>query len=128
METTDYANTYSAGGGDFGISWIMWLIIWALSIVAFWRVFEKAGQPGWAALIPFYNMYVLLKIVGRPGWWLILLFIPLVNVIVSLVVALDMAKAFGKSTLFGVVGLWLFNIIGYLILAFGDAKYIGKKI
>lgn len=48
-------------------------------IIAMWRIFTKAGQPGWAAIIPFYNIYVLMKVVGRPGWWLILFLIPLVN-------------------------------------------------
>lgn len=130
MNSTDYVTTtdYSMYSGmDWGTNWFMALVIWVLSIIAFWRVFEKAGQPGWAAVIPFYNLYVLVKVAGRPGWWFLLLLIPFVNVIVMLVIALDVAKAFGKSTAFGVVGLWLFSIIGYMILGFGDAKYLRKK-
>lgn len=94
-----------------------------LYVIAMWRIFEKAKKPGWAAIIPFYNVYVQLEIVGRPGWWLILYFIPLVNIVVSLIVAIDMAKAFGKSTAFGVIGLWLFSIVGYLMLGYGKAQY-----
>jgi hypothetical protein len=94
-------------------------------IAAVWKVFTKAGQPGWAAIIPIYNLYVQLKIVGRPGWWLILFIIPFVNIIVSLIVAVDLAKSFGKGAGFGVVGLWLFGIIGYPVLGFGSATYRG---
>ena len=72
--------------------------------MAGWKVFTKAGQPGWAILIPFYNTYVLLKIVGRPGWWLVLMFIPLVNIVIAIIVAIDLAKSFGKS-LYGLSAL-----------------------
>jgi hypothetical protein len=107
-------------------SWIYGgLIAEVFSIIAFWKVFTKAGRPGWAAIIPLYNVYTLLKVAGRPGWWLILYFIPIVNLVISIVVAIDVAKAFGKSAAFGFFGLWLFSIIGYLILGFGEATYHG---
>lgn len=112
--------------GAMGATWVIVSIaIWLLSIVAFWRVFEKAKKPGIASIIPIYNVYVVLKIVGRPGWWLFLYLVPIVNVFVHLVVALDTAKAFKKSTAFGIFGLWIFSLIGYMILGFGDAKYKG---
>ncbi|MFJ6671236.1 DUF5684 domain-containing protein [Actinosynnema sp. NPDC091369] len=101
------------------------LAIAIFMIAAVWKVFTKAGRPGWAAIIPIYNIYVQLKIVGRPGWWLILFIIPVVNIIISLIVAIDLAKSFGKGTGFGVVGLWLFGFIGYPMLAFGSATYRG---
>jgi hypothetical protein len=104
---------------------VVGLILAVVFVIALWRVFQKANQPGWAAIIPFYNIYVMVKIAGRPGWWVILYLIPLVNVITHLVVAIDTAKAFGKSGTFGFFGLWLFSFIGYLILGFGDAKYQG---
>jgi hypothetical protein len=85
----------------------------------------KAGQPGWAVLIPFYNVYILLKIAGRPGWWLVLCLIPLVNIVIALMVAIDVAKAFGQSAVFGVVLLFLLSGIGYLVLGFGNYKYVG---
>ncbi|MER5266135.1 DUF5684 domain-containing protein [Actinosynnema sp. NPDC002837] len=100
-------------------------VIGLFLIVAMWKVFAKAGKPGWAAIIPLYNIYVQLKIVGRPGWWLILFFIPVVNIVISLLVAIDMAKSFGKGSGFGVVGLWLFGFVGYPMLAFGSATYRG---
>ncbi len=66
-------------------------------VIAFWKVFVKADKPGWAIFVPFYNAYVMLKIVGRPGWWLILFIIPLVNVIIGAIVYIDLAKSFGKG-------------------------------
>ncbi|WP_053720250.1 DUF5684 domain-containing protein [Saccharothrix sp. NRRL B-16348] len=104
---------------------IIGLVIGILLIAAMWKVYAKAGQPGWAAIIPIYNIYVQLKIVGRPGWWLILFLIPFVNIVITLIVAIDMAKSFGKGSGFGVAGLWLFGFVGYPILAFGDATYRG---
>lgn len=88
-----------------------------------WRFFEKANKPGWASLIPIYNIIVLNQIAGRPGWWVILYFIPLVNIVISAIIAIDIAKAFGKSTAFGVFGLFIFSIIGYAIIAFGNNTY-----
>jgi len=117
------ASSGSAMGTAF--FWVFALIIWLVVILAFWQVFVKAGKPGWASIIPIYNIYVLLKIAGRPGWWLILYLIPVVNWVISIVVSIDVAKAFGKSAAFGVVGLWLFSVIGYLMLGFGDATYQG---
>jgi hypothetical protein len=96
-----------------------------IAIIGFWRTFEKAGQPGWGAIIPIYNAYLLLKIAGRPGWWLILLLIPLVNVIIWLLVSIDIAQSFGKSAAWGVILLFLLNGLGFLILGFSDAQYVG---
>ena len=96
-------------------------------VIAYWKVFVKAGMPGWASIIPFYNLYIMLKIAGKPGWWLLLYFIPLVNIAVGIVVALNMAKVFGRSQMFGIFVLWLFSPIGYLILAFGNSQYVGVK-
>ena len=110
-------------GGTFSL--VCWLIVFILIVAGFWKTFEKAGQPGWAAIIPIYNLYILMLVAGRPGWWLILYFIPFVNIIVSLIVAIDVAKSFGKDTLYGVLLLWFFQAIGFLILGFGDAEYIG---
>ncbi|MFC3891650.1 DUF5684 domain-containing protein [Lentzea rhizosphaerae] len=100
-------------------------IFTVIGIVIMWKVYAKAGQPGWASIIPIYNLYVLVKIAGRPGWWTVLLLIPFVNIIVLAIVSIDVAKSFGKDAVFGVVGLWLFAIIGYAILAFGGAQYRG---
>lgn len=101
---------------------IIYLLIFAFIVAAWWKVFEKAGKPGWAAIVPIYNVVVLLEIAGRPVWWVILLFIPLVNLAVSVIIGIDVAKAFGKGTGFG-VGLALLGFIFYPILGFGDATY-----
>lgn len=94
-------------------------------IVGGWKMLEKAGQPGWAIIIPIYNAYILLKIAGRPGWWLILYLIPLFNIVIAIIVAIDIAKSFGQSAVFGFFLLFLLCGIGYLILGFGDYQYEG---
>ena len=117
------AATDDGGSGAIGLIFGLALIV--LTIIAMWKVFTKANKPGWAALIPIYNIIVMLQIVGRPIWWVFLFLIPIVNIVVSIVVAIDMAKTFSKGTAFGVFGLWLFSPIGYYILAFGKATYKG---
>jgi uncharacterized membrane protein YhaH (DUF805 family) len=105
---------------------IVFLALIVFEIASMWKVFAKAGKPGWAAIIPFYNTYVLLNIVGRPGWWLILFFIPFVNIVMLIIVMLDLAKSFGKSGGFA-VGLILLGIIFVPILGFGSAQYRGPS-
>ena len=107
------------------VSTVIGVIVAVVLIVAWWKIFTKAGKPGWAALIPIYNVIVMLQVVGRPVWWVILFFIPVVNFIIGIIVFLDLAKVFGKSTWFG-IGLILLNPIFALILAFGDAEYKGQ--
>ncbi len=101
---------------------VIYLAIIVLMIVSMWKVFTKAGQPGWAAIVPIYNIVVILKIVGKPLWWLILFLIPIVNFVVAIMIALALAKAFGKSTGFA-IGLILLGIVFFPILAFSDATY-----
>jgi hypothetical protein len=108
------------------LSMIVGLLIALLLIVAMWKVFTKAGQPGWASIIPIYNLYIWCKIVGRPGWWIILMFIPFVNIIVGIILCIDMAKSFGKGVGFG-IGLALLGIIFCPILGFGSAQYQGPS-
>ncbi|CAM3159098.1 DUF5684 domain-containing protein [Rariglobus hedericola] len=92
-----------------------------------WKVFTKAGQPGWASLIPIYNLYIMIKITGREGWWLLLFFIPFVNVVIAIIIAIDLAKVFGKGTGFG-LGLAFLGFIFYPILGFGSATYQGAPV
>jgi len=118
----DDAVGVGAGIGVVGL--IIYLAIVVLVIAGLWKVFAKAGQPGWAILIPIYNLYVLLQIVGRPAWWLLLFIVPLVNLVVAIMVAIDVAKAFGKGTGFG-LGLAFLGPIFYPILGFGGSTYQG---
>ena len=93
-----------------------------LYIVSLWKVFEKAGRPGWEALIPFYNIYRYIKISGSRGWMMFLLVIPIVSLIANIIINLRMAKKFGQSELFG-LGISFFGIIFIPILGLGDAEY-----
>lgn len=102
------------------------LLLFLVMLASAWKVFTKAGQPGWACIVPIYNFVVMLQIVGRPLWWIILCFIPLVNVLIMIVLAVDIAKSFGKDTLFG-IGMLLLPIVFYPVLAFGDARYHGPS-
>jgi hypothetical protein len=96
-------------------------------VAGLWQTFAKAGKPGWAAIVPFYNIIVMLEIAGRPLWWIILFLIPCVNVVVSFIVAIDIAKSFGKDVAYG-IGLALLPFIFYPLLGFGDARYVGRQV
>lgn len=113
--------------GSLGVVPTLFLLaIIVFMIAAIWKVFTKAGEPGWACLIPIYNAIVYLKISGKPWWWLFLFIIPIVNLIIALLASLGLAKNFGKGGGFG-VGIWLLGPIFVPILAFGDAKFVGTK-
>lgn len=115
----DYVAT---AGMIFGYFFYMAFIVFYLACM--WKIFTKAGKPGWAAIIPIYNTLVQLEILGRPWWWLLLMFIPVVNFVISIIIIFDLAKVFGKSTGFG-FGLLFLSFIFIPILAFSDAKYVG---
>ena len=119
------SETESAGGGiaaAFGT--LIYLGIIVLIIAGLWKIFAKAGKPGWTSIIPIYNFIVLLEIVGRPTWWVILAFIPIVNVVIIIMVYIDLAKSFGKGVGFG-LGLTFLSPIFVCILGFGSAQYKG---
>jgi hypothetical protein len=118
----DGNSSAAAGIGVFGV--LFCLAIGVVMIAALWKVFTKAGQPGWAAIVPIYNLIVLLNIVGKPLWWIILLMVPLVNIYAIFSIAIALAKSFEKSTGFG-IGLVVLGIIFYPILGFGSARYMG---
>jgi hypothetical protein len=103
---------------------IIYVAIVIIVIVAYWKIFEKAGQPGWAAIIPIYNIIVLLQIVGKPIWWFILMLIPVINIIFAIWVINLLSKSFGKDVGF-TIGILLLPFIFIPILGFGDAKYQG---
>lgn len=104
--------------------WLIWGCVMVFFIASMWKVFTKAGKPGWACIVPIYNIVVILQIAQKPVWWLLLLLIPIVNIVVAVMVYVSFAHSFGKSTAFG-VGLAFLSIIFLPILAWGDAEYQG---
>ena len=105
---------------------ILYFVVLIFMLIVGWKIFTKAGKPGWGIIIPIYNIILMLEIAGRPGWWFLLMLIPGVNFVISIIVILDFAKAFGKGTGFG-LGMLFLGIIFYPILAFGDAQYVGSN-
>ena len=93
-------------GIGMGVFFLIMLVLVVLIIVGTWKVYKKAGEPGWACIIPIYNIIVLLQIVKKPIWWIVLFFIPIVNVIMSIVVMHNLSKSFGKD-----VGYTLLSLI-----------------
>ena len=127
MQSSDNTAGNAAAGAAFGVIGLVWLAVVLLMVAALWKIFAKAGEPGWAAIVPIYNLLVILKIVGRPVWWIVLLLVPFVNLIVAFVLAFDLAKAFGKGAGFA-LGMIFLGPIFYPILGFGDAKYSGPVV
>ncbi|MBL4624384.1 MAG: hypothetical protein JKY42_04500 [Flavobacteriales bacterium] len=103
-------------GGVIGLGFFIFII------ASLWKVFTKAGQPGWACIIPVYNYYIMTKIAEKPGWWTILMLIPYVNIVFVVWIWNRIVKRFGKSTGF-TVGVVLLGFVFIPMLAFGDAEY-----
>ena len=103
---------------------VVQLIVAVMTIMVMWSLYERAGQPGWASLVPIYNLIILLKIAGRPVWWMLLMFIPIINLGVYFMICMDLAAAFNKSIGFA-AGLFFLGFIFFPILAFGEADYVG---
>ncbi len=117
-------NSNNGGGIGTILVIVVYLALIVVVVAGMWKMFTKAGQPGFFAIIPIVNMYILLKIVGRPWWWLILMFIPLISIIFAIIVMLDLAKSFGKGVGFA-IGLILLSFVFIPILGFGSAEYQG---
>ncbi len=138
MDSYDYSyTTYqtsselsSASAAALGLIVMVFMLFYfavvVVSVVSMWRLFTKAGKPGWAAIVPVYNQIVMLQVAGRPVWWvLLMMFVPVFQVWVAIVAAIDFAKSYGKSTGFGVL-VALLPFIGLPVLAFSkDANYVG---
>ena len=108
------------------VFWIICIAIGIFYVATMWKVFEKAGKPGWASIIPIYNTIVMLQIAGRPIWWILLFLIPLVNIVIVIIMHIDISKAFGHGVGFG-WGLLLLGFIFFPILAWGDSQYLGPQ-
>lgn len=123
---SDYGYGASAGlGAMMGVYIVVWLAVCVVMIVAMWKVFTKAGKPGWAAIIPFYNTYTLFDMVYGNGWKFLFLLVPFYNIYVGIKMYIDLASAFGKSGGFA-VGLIFLNPIFMCILGFGPAVFEPK--
>lgn len=106
----------------FIIMILLWLALIAFVIISQWRVFTKAGQPGWAVFIPVYNILIILKVANKPWWWIFLLLIPVANIVFMIIILNRISKSFGKSEGF-TVGLVLLGIVFWGILAFDSSQY-----
>lgn len=111
-----------------GAYFIFVLALVIFMVICMWKIYSKAGKPGWAALVPIYNYVVMLEIIKKPVWWIILMLIPIVNFVIIIIIMVELAKAYGKDGGFA-AGLILLPIVFFPILAFGDSKYVyGDKI
>jgi hypothetical protein len=121
-------NQYPADAAAAGAAGLVVLLIQlaflVLIVASLWRVFTKAGQPGWAAIVPIYNMVVLLQIINKPIWWILLFLIPLVNIVISIITMVSLATVFGRGVGFA-IGLIFLPFIFLPILAFSDSEYEG---
>ncbi len=117
----------AAAGIFSGVFVLVWLAFLVFVIAGMWKTFVKAGQPGWAAIIPIYNLVVLVQIVGRPLWWVIMMLIPCVNIIFFIILMNDLSKSFGQGLGF-TIGLIVLSFIFIPILGFGGARYVGPAV
>ena len=119
---------FAQQGDSGGAAGLVFIVLYLggvlLTFAGLWATFAKAGKPGWACIVPIYNVIVLLEIAGKPLWWILLYLIPFVNLIVAILISIDVAKKFDKGAGFG-VGLAFLPFIFYPILGFGDARYRG---
>ncbi|WP_461788703.1 DUF5684 domain-containing protein [Pedobacter sp.] len=128
----DYSSQYSSesvgilAAGVFGTIIFISLIFTLPIVVGMWKTFQKAGKPGWACLIPIYNTYVMIEIVGKPSIWLLWCLLPCINFIFYIWLTNLISKSFGKDEGF-TVGLLLLGFIFWPILGFGSAKYLGPS-
>lgn len=127
----DAGSSVSTGLAVFGIGMlIMWLVAMAISVftlISMWKVFKKAGKPGWAAIVPIYNIIVMLEIAELPMWYIALFFVPFANIYAMFKIYIELAHKFGKSTGFG-VGMVFFAPIFFGMLAFGkNVNYVGSQ-
>ena len=131
--TSQSTTSSSMSGGAVAAIVIGVLIFEILMIGGLWKSLSKAGQPGAMSLFFLLGcLYPLafipmMKAIGRPPWWVVLFFIPIVNLVVLIIVSLDVAKSYGKSAAFG-IGLWLLAPIFYAILGFGSSTYQGPAV
>lgn len=106
------------------VSAVIAIAITLVVLAGIWKTFQKAGQPGWAAIIPIYNLYIMLKIGGNAWWWLLVMFVPIVQLYAFYKMFAGVSKAFGQGIGFA-LGLWFLNLIFWPLLGFGDYEHRG---
>jgi Family of unknown function (DUF5684) len=121
-----YGSSSSTGSGGAGsvVLLIIWLLVVVFYLAAEWRIFTKAGKPGWAVIIPIYGTLVFLQVIGRPWWWLIMFLIPLVNIPFLIIAVNDLSKSFGHGVGY-TLGLIFLPEIFLPMLGFGGSQYVG---
>ena len=121
----DDASQSAAVAAASTVPMLVIVAIMVLMIAAMWKVFERAGEHGWAVLVPIYNVYVLCKVAGISTWWALAAFIPLVNIIFMFVSSVGVAERFGKGAAYG-IGLALLPFIFWPMLAWGDSEPVAR--
>lgn len=124
METMDYGDSAGLLAGLGAAFIFIYLLLIAFMVIVGWKINTKADKPGWACIVPFYNVIIQLEIIGKPAWWILMFFIPGANIVFAIMMTNLLAKSFGKDVGY-TLGLIFLPIIFYPILAFGNAKYQG---
>ena len=119
---TSASTTQNMSTGTLVAYIVFCIIMCVVMFVALWKIFTKAGKPGWGAIVPIYDLYLEFEIAFGNGWLFLLMLVPIVNFVVAIILPFKLAKAFGKGAGFG-LGLLFLPIIFHLILAFGSAEY-----
>ena len=106
---------------------IIYLAVLILLLASIWKVFQKAGKPGWASIVPLYNSWVMIQIAGKPSWWFFMMFVPFANIVFAIMLYVEIAKRFGKGGGFAAL-LILLPFVGFPILGFGKAQYQAASV
>lgn len=116
--------TYALAAGVMMVYLVVVLVVAVISLVGLWKIFVKAGKPGWGAIIPIYNMYCLFEMSFGTGWLFLLCFVPCVNAVIMIIMWIKLAQAFGKGAGYG-IGILFLPVVFLPMLGFGDAQFIG---
>lgn len=116
--------TYALAWGVIAVYVIVVLAVAVISLVGMWKIFVKAGKPGWAAIVPIYNTYCLFEISFGTGWLFLLCLVPCVNVVITIIMWIKLAQAFAKGAAYG-IGILFLPVVFLPMLGFSDAQYIG---
>jgi len=124
QDLTTSGSNDAASGGMIGVIVVISLVWLVISLAALWKIFVKMGEPGWKGIIPIYSQYIIFTRAGKPAWWVVLLFVPCINYVALWFLADSLGDLFGKGTGYK-IALFLLSPIMYLVLGFGDSRYVG---